>query len=75
MTIDEIFKLLKQADPASVGAFSPIVKRFQILVVEKALEATKGNVAQAARLLGMERTALFMKMKAYKIENPWRDGV
>jgi two-component system response regulator AtoC len=38
--------------------------------IVKTLRYARGNKAQAARLLGMDRKTLYRKMKAYKIDSP-----
>ena len=46
--------------------FLPAVEKETIL---KALEATKGDRAKAAQMLGIGRTTLYRKLKEYKIDN------
>ena len=43
------------------------VRRFEIDLIESALEQTKGNQARAARLLGINQTTLNQKIKRYNI--------
>jgi len=57
---------LLHAPPRPTGLFLATVERETIL---KALEATRGDRAKAAQLLGIGRTTLYRKLKEYKIEN------
>jgi DNA-binding NtrC family response regulator len=57
---------LLHAPPRSGGLFLATVEKETIL---KALEATHGDRARAAQLLGIGRTTLYRKLKEYKIEN------
>ena len=43
------------------------VRRFEIDIIECALEQTSGNQARAARLLGINQTTLNQKIKRYNI--------
>jgi len=43
------------------------VRRFEIDIIECALEQTSGNQARAARLLGINQTTLNQKIKRYSI--------
>jgi DNA-binding NtrC family response regulator len=52
--------------PPPAGLFLATVEKETIL---KALEATHGDRAKAANLLGIGRTTLYRKLKDYKIEN------
>ncbi len=54
------------ARPRQPGLFLPAVEKETIL---KALEATHGDRAKAAQVLGIGRTTLYRKLKEYKIEN------
>jgi transcriptional regulator of acetoin/glycerol metabolism len=42
----------------------------ELWAVEKALKQTEGNVAAAARVLGISRDTLYAKMKKKGIEKP-----
>jgi DNA-binding protein Fis len=42
--------------------------RFEIRLIQKALEATDGNQVRAARLLGLNNTTLNAKIKRYGID-------
>jgi len=57
---------LLHAPPRPAGLFLATVEKETIL---KALEATHGDRARAAQLLGIGRTTLYRKLKEYKIEN------
>jgi DNA-binding NtrC family response regulator len=57
---------LLHAPPRQAGLFLATVEKETIL---KALEATHGDRARAAQLLGIGRTTLYRKLKEYKIEN------
>jgi DNA-binding NtrC family response regulator len=57
---------LLHAPPRQAGLFLPAVEKETIL---KALEATRGDRAKAAHVLGIGRTTLYRKLKEYKIEN------
>jgi DNA-binding NtrC family response regulator len=57
---------LLHAPPRPAGLFLATVEKETIL---KALEATHGDRAKAAQLLGIGRTTLYRKLKEYKIEN------
>lgn len=57
---------LLHAPPRPAGLFLAAVEKETIL---KALEATHGDRAKAAQLLGIGRTTLYRKLKEYKIEN------
>jgi DNA-binding NtrC family response regulator len=57
---------LLHAPPRPTGLFLATVEKETIL---KALEATRGDRAKAAQLLGIGRTTLYRKLKEYKIEN------
>src|ERR1017187_5515578 len=57
---------LLHAPPRPAGLFLATVEKETIL---KALEATHGDRAKAAQLLGIRRTTLYRKLKEYKIEN------
>jgi DNA-binding NtrC family response regulator len=57
---------LLHARPQPAGLFLAAVEKETIL---KALEATHGDRARAAQILGIGRTTLYRKLKEYKIEN------
>ncbi|HJZ80971.1 MAG TPA: helix-turn-helix domain-containing protein, partial [Pyrinomonadaceae bacterium] len=43
------------------------VQRFEMDLISAALEKTRGNQSQAARLLGVKHTTLNAKVKRYQI--------
>jgi len=45
-----------------------VVKQAEIRAIRAALDATGGNKKEAARLLGIHRSGLYQKLKAYNIE-------
>jgi DNA-binding NtrC family response regulator len=57
---------LLRTPPRGAGLFLPAVEKETIL---KALEATHGDRAKAAQVLGIGRTTLYRKLKEYKIED------
>ena len=44
------------------------------LMIPGVLDRTNGNVAEAARILGIDRSTLYEKMKRYGIERPGKPG-
>lgn len=44
------------------------LRRIEIHYIEQYLNYTGGNKALAAKMLGMNRTTLFMRLKALKLE-------
>nr|WP_254448383.1 helix-turn-helix domain-containing protein [Marinobacterium sp. xm-d-420] len=46
------------------------LQKIEVDCIEQALEGKKGNVASAARLLGLRRTTLIEKIKKYGIAVP-----
>jgi DNA-binding protein Fis len=44
------------------------LKRLEVHFLEQYLNYTGGNKALAAKMLGMNRTTLFMRLKALKLE-------
>jgi transcriptional regulator with PAS, ATPase and Fis domain len=57
--------LTRRSDPA--GPVQPLEKEEQQLIRE-ALSATKGNRERAARMLGISRSTMFRKIKAYGLD-------
>lgn len=47
--------------------FDDEVKRFEIYLIEQALDCTGGNQLRAARLLNLKNTTLNSKIKRYRI--------
>ena len=61
------------SSPAAVLAAGGLVearRRFEIACIRQALEESGGNVSQAARALGIDRTNLHKKIQAYGLETP-----
>jgi len=53
--------------PLSQGMdFDTAVTRFQLSMLQQALSQTGGNKTAAAELLGMKRTTLIMKLRAFE---------
>lgn len=50
---------------SSASTFEEIIARVERLILDKALQSCGGNKAKAANLLGMKRTTLLYKMKAF----------
>lgn len=48
------------------------VQQFEKDLISAALERTRGNQSQAARLLGVKHTTLSAKLKRYQIQYPQR---
>ncbi len=59
---------LKGLDLARGIDFYSEVQRFETALIKLALEQSRGNQAQAARLLGLRATTLNSKIKLYGIE-------
>ena len=57
---------LLHAPPRAAGLFLPAVEKETIL---HAIDATHGDRAKAAQVLGIGRTTLYRKLKEYRIEN------
>jgi DNA-binding NtrC family response regulator len=56
-----------QATPLAQGVdFDTAVTRFQLAMLQQALSQTGGNKTAAAELLGMKRTTLIMKLRAFE---------
>ena len=45
-------------------------RRFEIACIRRALTESGGNVSQAARALGIDRTNLHKKIQAYGLDAP-----
>jgi transcriptional regulator with PAS, ATPase and Fis domain len=46
------------------------VRRFEIRLIERAMELAGGNQARAAKLLGLGTTTLNYKIKTYQLQQP-----
>lgn len=53
--------------PASPIDLKDAVQKFEMDLISAALERTRGNQSQAARLLGVKNTTLNSKVKRYQI--------
>lgn len=63
--LDSLGRLTPQsADPVDL---KDAVQRFEMDLISAALEKTRGNQSQAARLLGVKHTTLNAKVKRYQI--------
>jgi transcriptional regulator with GAF, ATPase, and Fis domain len=72
-----VFVLLKEIKRLEMTPFTDIsegidlsdeLRRFEIRLIQRALEETGGHQAQAARLLGINVTTLHSKIKRYGIK-------
>ena len=57
-------------DVLATGGLVEARRRFEIACIRRALEESGGNVSQAARALGIDRTNLHKKIQAYGLETP-----
>lgn len=70
VTLSKAIHALESAQPQSIAPgtnFYEEVGRFEVTLIQKALQQTGGNQAQAARLLGLNQTTLHGKIKHYGI--------
>lgn len=67
--LDEVKSLgqLKAIDIENGIDYEDEIKKFEIQLIERALEQTGGNQLQAARLLNLKPTTLHEKMKRFSI--------
>lgn len=72
-----VFVLLKEIKRLETAPFADIsrgidlndeLRRFEVRLIQRALEETGGHQAQAARLLGINVTTLHSKLKRYGIK-------
>ncbi|KIE57939.1 DNA-binding protein [Methylacidiphilum kamchatkense Kam1] len=63
----EAFDVREKEDLLQLDFFSAIAK-LEKLLIEKALEESQGNRAEAARRLKIHRSLLYLKMKEHRIE-------
>ncbi len=56
--------------PASRAALSPSLAEVEHVHIERILRETKGNISQAARVLGIDRVTLYNKIRKYDIQRP-----
>ena len=70
ITLGRAIEALERSKPACIEPgtnFYEEVARFEVDLIQRALQQTGGNQAQAARLLGLNQTTLHGKIKHYKI--------
>ena len=63
--IDSALTSLSSPSRDIAGAPSPLLDRAEKETISRVLEHCGGNVSRAARLLGLSRTTLYVKMKRY----------
>jgi DNA-binding NtrC family response regulator len=71
--VEEDFAFLKQngdrrPQPASAFPANPSLEDVEKQVIGETLLRTRGNITESARILGIDRSTLYDKMKRYKIE-------
>jgi DNA-binding NtrC family response regulator len=70
VTLSRAIEALERSKPSSIEPgtnFYEEVARFEVDLIQRALQQTGGNQAQAARLLGLNQTTLHGKIKHYRI--------
>jgi len=70
VTLSKAIQALESVQPSNIAPgtnFYEEVERFEVALIQKALQQTGGNQAQAARLLGLNQTTLHGKIKHYGI--------
>jgi DNA-binding NtrC family response regulator len=70
VTLSKAIQALESVQPSNITPgtnFYEEVERFEVALIQKALQQTGGNQAQAARLLGLNQTTLHGKIKHYGI--------
>lgn len=60
-------KTVQLSDSGEGTDFYEAVRRCEIMLIEQALKKTRGNQAQAARMLKLKQTTLHGKIKKYRI--------
>src|SRR6266516_4691993 len=65
--IAESVTAVMNLNPKSGINFFDEVRRFETLLIKRALKLTKGNQARAAKLLGLGTTTLNYKIKSYEL--------
>lgn len=66
-SLAEASAAVSSLDENSKLDFFEEVRRFEIRLIERALEVTGGNQARAARMLGLGTTTLNYKIKIYQL--------
>ncbi len=76
---DDVRTSAVSSDPVGAAASAPLVplvplvneelnlERLERRAIERALELTRGNLAEAGRLLGLSRATLYRKLKTYRL--------
>jgi DNA-binding NtrC family response regulator len=70
VTLGHAIEALERSKPSCIEPgtnFYEEVERFEVDLIQRALQQTGGNQAQAARLLGLNQTTLHGKIKHYRI--------
>jgi DNA-binding NtrC family response regulator len=70
LTLGRAIEALERSKPSCIEPgtnFYEEVARFEVDLIQRALQQTGGNQAQAARLLGLNQTTLHGKIKHYQI--------
>jgi DNA-binding NtrC family response regulator len=70
VTLGRAIEALERSKPSCIEPgtnFYEEVERFEVDLIQRALQQTGGNQAQAARLLGLNQTTLHGKIKHYRI--------
>lgn len=62
--VSELVSKLSADEPIDIDAN---VQAFQMTLIGTALHRTAGNVSQAAKMLGIARVTLIMRMKKFKM--------
>lgn len=63
----ENYFTFSESDSHKKGFYNSL-QEFEIFILSNIIEKTNGNKAQAAKILGMNRTTLIMKLKKYGIQ-------
>jgi transcriptional regulator of acetoin/glycerol metabolism len=63
-------EILRQETSATLAR--PTLHDVERAYIERVLRDSGGNVTQAARVLGIDRTTLHCKLKRYGVHNRWR---
>lgn len=66
-SLAEASAAVSSLDENSKIDFFEEVRRFEIRLIERAMEVTGGNQARAARMLGLGTTTLNYKIKSYQL--------
>lgn len=72
LNLDHFTKIVKHKIPAQTTNslhFATAKKEFERDYIERLLRATKGNIAEAARVSGKFRTDIYRMMERYQLES------